>query len=846
MAETKIEIISNPYKRSITFIEKREGQPDVRLEESSPDSVLITPEIKGAFLPFKAEEIVDAIVKEYRTPDDTEPIEIIFEGPSDEYRDLEDICSTRNDVSLTKGPHVLENARFIRNDIVNIFDSIEPVVAGKLPNNETIRENIVKFRDATKEAVPVCVIGNYSAGKSAFINALIGYELLASDEKPTTGRIFKIRRSKFADHGTISFRLNDFLVRATFGPAGLESISDEASKAAETLKSLLSETPAELISQMRAVLKELNYWKGDEEVSDAIEVETPFSPLSQWALSRDFVIFDTPGSNSATFSKHAEVLEAEMERMSNGILVFVGKNDALDSNDGLDLCNKVKEFKAIDSRLSLLVVNRADEADLREESFNKNDVLGQIVPKTMSPQGVYYVASIFALGAKTGGKLGNPHYAKIYRNADDFRDPEAEFYQQLYKFDILPGNIGRKVAAANEQCPDPVLKNSGIYSVEYALQQFAEKYSEYNKCDQASRFLSEIVEEANYELLNKSMAFEQLRDSCKDEYSEKEQEFIKSLNDKTGELEKTAHDGYPEVMEKAVEEASAPVTAETIQSRESDLIAEEQDHNGLEGLSNRFSEACDSLRDNFGNNARGMFEAPSLDRFRAIFSSAAEDMKTTFDLARERESTRKASVETAGDRALEEIDEMLTSAAVSGQETLVARSRDYWRQQTEDCKKELTALVTESSELDPEKRDQLTKVIASYLDFSVPASFDGLFNREKMHGIWLGELSLLDTERLNAFKVANTYNGALRKYIAEEACPEIENNHKTSFDYWLSQLKALLRENLVELSPTLAKKNEEIKHFEAEISDLKQTMELLQAKKKQVEGLRSWKKRSDA
>ncbi len=846
MAETKIEIISNPYKRSITFVEKREGQPDVRLEESSPDSVLITPEIKGSFLPFKAEEIVDAIAKEYRTPDSNSPLEIIFEGPSDEYRDLEDICSARDDVSLTKGTRVLENARFIRNDIVNIFDSIEPVVAGRLPTNDEIRQNIVKFRDATKEAVPVCVIGNYSAGKSAFINALIGYELLASDEKPTTGRIFKIRRSKFADHGTISFDLGKPPVRATFGPAGLESISEEAGKAAETLKSLLAETPAELIPQMRAVLKELNYWKGDEEVSDAIEVEVPFNPLSQWALSRDFVIFDTPGSNSATFSKHAEVLEAEMERMSNGILVFVGKNDALDSNDGLDLCNKVKEFEAIDSRLSLLVVNRADEADLREESFNKDDVLGQIVPKTMNPQGVYYVASIFALGAKTGGKLVNPHYAKIYRNADDFKDPEAKFYQQLYKFDILPGNIERKVAAANEQCPDPILKNSGIYSVEYALQQFAEKYSEYNKCDQASRFLSEIVEAANFELLKKTMDFERLRDSCKDEYNEKEQEFIKSLSEKTDELEASAHEGYPGVMESAIEKACAPVKAETIQSRESDLISEEQGHNDLKGLNDRFSKACESLRDNFGNNARDMFEAPSLDRFRAIFSGAADDAKVAVNAAKEAESVRRSSVATAGDRALGEVDEMLAETAASGQETLVGSSRDYWQQQTEHCKRELTALVTESSELSPERREQLTQVIASYLDFSVPASFDGLFDRDKMHGIWLGELSLLDTERLNAFKVADTYNSALRKYIADEACPEIKNSHRRSFDYWLSQLKALLRENLVELSPTLAKKNEEIKHFEAEIDGLKQTMDLLKTKKEQVDDLRSWKKRSDA
>ena len=41
--------------------------------------------------------------------------------------------------------------------------------------------------------IPICVFGNYSAGKSTFINALIGREVLPSGGDPVTAKIYKIK-----------------------------------------------------------------------------------------------------------------------------------------------------------------------------------------------------------------------------------------------------------------------------------------------------------------------------------------------------------------------------------------------------------------------------------------------------------------------------------------------------------------------------------------------------------------------------------------------------------------------------------------------------------------------------
>ena len=58
---------------------------------------------------------------------------------------------------------------------------------------------------ALKDIIPICIFGNYSAGKSTFINALIGYEILPSGGDPVTSKIYEIKRSGQKDRARVSF-----------------------------------------------------------------------------------------------------------------------------------------------------------------------------------------------------------------------------------------------------------------------------------------------------------------------------------------------------------------------------------------------------------------------------------------------------------------------------------------------------------------------------------------------------------------------------------------------------------------------------------------------------------------
>lgn len=72
----------------------------------------------------------------------------------------------------------------------------------------SVKRGLNKVSQALDDVIPLCVFGNYSAGKSTFINALIGVELLPSGGDPVTAKIYEIRNSEFLDQAKISFEFH--------------------------------------------------------------------------------------------------------------------------------------------------------------------------------------------------------------------------------------------------------------------------------------------------------------------------------------------------------------------------------------------------------------------------------------------------------------------------------------------------------------------------------------------------------------------------------------------------------------------------------------------------------------
>lgn len=215
---SRIKIISNPYKKEIQFQKYNindEMWIDINIE-SNPNSKLLKSEISSGFFPFKAKKIVEILLEEYES--DNELLELVFEGSLDEFAELSDVCSCelyKDKITIEQSPISLANARDILPEVKRLFQEMSPLIVQSV-SQEKIQRDLRRFSDASSDVVPICVLGNYSAGKSTFINALIGCEILPSGTEPVTAKVYKITRSKYSDRANIKFSISDFEISILF------------------------------------------------------------------------------------------------------------------------------------------------------------------------------------------------------------------------------------------------------------------------------------------------------------------------------------------------------------------------------------------------------------------------------------------------------------------------------------------------------------------------------------------------------------------------------------------------------------------------------------------------------
>ena len=121
------------------------------------------------------DQLLDIILESYRGSQIT--IEIV--GTNENFQFFYKLCSKRQ-ISLEKS----SNQRILSCDEISRKITDKVMQLKSLGYDIDCNGEIDKILDAT---IPVVVVGNMSAGKSTFLNALIGEELLPSGQNRTTG-----------------------------------------------------------------------------------------------------------------------------------------------------------------------------------------------------------------------------------------------------------------------------------------------------------------------------------------------------------------------------------------------------------------------------------------------------------------------------------------------------------------------------------------------------------------------------------------------------------------------------------------------------------------------------------
>lgn len=528
-AVNKMRIICDPYAKVIDYkwFDAAEGE-FVRIEEYS--SELVSEKYVNATIQNRAFEIMEIINRNFNRGNIG--LEIDFIGNDDDYRDLcrvIELYYADSNIVCTKNKEFFYGADYVMAEIKDRFNKVKTTLEEY--QEENIIELIQKYEDTVKPSVSVCVLGLYSAGKSAFINSLIGEEILPSGSDPTTAKVFRIHCS---DYYSVFFDVDGIPCTINFdGEISIDGISDTTLKDSILEKIQKHDNPAFEINDLLSLINKGKLTDNAEHsVGEVINIFVPFRNSSLPTGKFDFVIYDTPGSNSDTNKKHLDILESSLDSQTNALPVFLTTPDTMDSTDNDKLLSLIeKTGTALDVANAIIVVNKSDEKGANALN-NKRDKCEDLKITKWKSTRIYFLSSIIALASKKE----NPHNEDDWFDEDTFEifDDKCRKYEsgerKLFQYNIIDKSKELTLDEKELTTSKQLFYNSGLAGIENEVSDYAQRYALYNKCLQAIDYLEQAIEICSKEIENAEIQLNEQLDDISYRFDEKKRELIDKID----------------------------------------------------------------------------------------------------------------------------------------------------------------------------------------------------------------------------------------------------------------------------------------------------------------------------
>lgn len=849
----KLKIISNPYKKEIRYQQwnEKDGEWVEITYATHSTSKLLCKDFTEGFFPFKVKQIVDQIISDYETDDGA--IKLEFEGSTDEYNELEAICKQpvfEGKVTAARSENTLANARDILPEVKGLFQQMSPLIS--ICINEKIQSDLERFADASSDVVPICVLGNYSSGKSTFINALIGHEILPNGINPVTARIFKISRSKYPDRAHVRFQYLD-------QPVALYLTENESYFEGNLLpndltalleKEVISLNGESIVVRMNKAISIINDYRSNEEntgISDLIEIEIPFEHGVLAQSQHPFVIFDTPGSNSASNARHLKILKQAMANMTNGLPIFLATPDTLDSTDNENLYKIIRDLDELDSRFTMIVVNKADKNDLnRRESSEEEEklVLRQAIPRNLYSGGLFYVSSIMGLGSKNNGQFFDDFYDETYEDQErKYNDPDNRRYKRLYLYNIMPAQIKARSNAASAKQSSLVYANSGLFSVESEIEQFAGKYAAYNKCVQSQLFLGRVIQSTGEEITSQREDCEGIRKSISDKLDEDKQRLIGQLEQTSKYAQNDDDAGYAPYMEELLQASQKELKEEELNTLQQTMTEETEQEFAFDACVEINKNAVNAVGKNLLQHVEKAAKNFSASAVKSVVENLRADVNAAVDSGKSRSEVRHQVDQEVARRLLEKVKQQYQQHLIAAYQALDQQSQQYWSDCTEQLRTLLAQIVSGANEvLTDERQQELKNIIITYQKITFDVSrAEAVFQQDEFAKKFaLGGFVLWQDDHLNLGKLCKTYNREIQKEVQKQY-ESIAASHQESGHLWIQSLLDEIRSNIVKYSPELSRQAKQIQTMTKKIEELIARQEKLEQYREQLMAMMDWK-----
>lgn len=510
----------NPYKQEISyqFLGSSGWQP------LSPENKLASDKYQKTALQSSVDEILKQIIMQYAT-DAEHSVGIVFCGTDEDYADLTD--------AIQRNPKVMNGAaKVVAEKDKESFYQAASVVAEKIDSifsglenefsqlqDEEVKDILRQYDDASSSTIPLCVMGLYSSGKSMFINALIGEEILPSGSDPLTAQIFKVTPGTnyqvafSCENMELHFEIIEQTVRLTN--------SEDCSQCSAWIKEMTGISGTTNADIMRQIISKLNdsdklsdklKCEGLTPVSGLISIEVPFRNSALPAGKIHFEIYDTPGSDSKSHDTHIKALQTALKERTNGLPILITKRNDLDRNSIQSLMDELNNAEIkLDRENLMILINQADQEECNDlGKFHANPPEGVVTIQKKSS--IIFLSSAVAVGCKKDGNSGqwcDNRCRKAYKdNKNHFSVPSDEDYMSLPRYSVLPPSRYEDICQRAQKAEDTVTsgdtseeaireliaQNSGIRAVESEITYYAQRFADYNKCQMASGYLKEAIQ----------------------------------------------------------------------------------------------------------------------------------------------------------------------------------------------------------------------------------------------------------------------------------------------------------------------------------------------------------------
>jgi len=296
-----------------------------------------------------------------------------------------------------------------------------------------------RFEIRNDEIIPVCVMATMSSGKSTFLNAILGDEILPERNEACTARVLAVLNKPGIVESKAYIRKGD------------------GKKYAVDI--FYSDT----VSKINA----------DESVSDVLIVkDIPTLTNSK----RPIVLFDTPGVNNSGDIRHAERTQEILAQLRRGIIVYLLNATQLATNDDelllqmvSDHVNKNKDVKII------FVLNKIDMLDEDKESIP--DTIKNAF-RYVTEHGIkeVYIFPLSALSAKTfrmklnGKNMTKAELRHLEQCYPEYQDESKSMLQFVHSYNqsnieyFINGN------SISEYALRRAIENTGIVEIERQIE----------------------------------------------------------------------------------------------------------------------------------------------------------------------------------------------------------------------------------------------------------------------------------------------------------------------------------------------------------------------------------------